>query len=91
VRLLGATNLPPVRLHDLRHGAACLAHAAGADMKTLQHQLGHASIAVTADIYTTVLPAVQRRCAKATAQLLRDTGRRPQPKHRKNSMKRRDR
>jgi integrase len=25
--------LPPVRLHDLRHGAASLAHQAGADLK----------------------------------------------------------
>jgi integrase len=80
VRLLAMTDLPPIRLHDLRHGAACLAHVAGADMKTLQHRLGHASIAVTADIYTTVLPTVQRRCAKATAHLLRDTGRRRRPK-----------
>jgi hypothetical protein len=38
----------------------------------------------------TVLPTVQRRCAKATAQLLRDTGRRRRPKHRKNSKARHD-
>lgn len=25
-------DLPPVRLHDLRHGAATLAHAAGTDL-----------------------------------------------------------
>lgn len=74
IRLLSLTQLPPIRLHDLRHGAACLAHAAGVDMKALQHQLGHSSIAVTADTYTTVLPAVQRRCAKATAQLLQQIG-----------------
>ncbi len=86
VRLLGTTDLPPIRLHDLRHGAACLAHAAGADMKSLQHQLGHASIAVTADIYTTVLPTVQRRCAKATARLLRDAVR-SRPRRRKGSTK----
>ncbi|WP_327007564.1 site-specific integrase [Dactylosporangium sp. NBC_01737] len=70
-RLVAASGLPPVRLHDLRHGAACLAHAAGADLKTLQQQLGHASIAVTADIYTTILPSTQHRAAKATARFLR--------------------
>ncbi len=37
-------GLPPVRLHDLRHGAASLAHEAGADLKTLQDLLGHSSI-----------------------------------------------
>jgi integrase len=58
---------PPVRLHDLRHGAASLAHQAGADLKTLQDLLGHSSIVVTADTYTSVLPDAQRRCADATA------------------------
>jgi integrase len=36
--LVGQSGLPPVRLHDLRHGAATLAHAAGADLKTVQEQ-----------------------------------------------------
>jgi len=63
-------GLPPVRLHDLRHGAASLAHEAGADLKTLQDLLGHSSIVVTADTYTSVLPDSQRRCADATAALV---------------------
>jgi integrase len=32
--LVKDSGLPPVRLHDLRHGAATLAHAARADLKT---------------------------------------------------------
>jgi integrase len=40
-RLVTDSGLPPVRLHDLRHGAATLAHEAGADLKTVQEQLGH--------------------------------------------------
>lgn len=39
-------DLPPVRLHDLRHGAATLAHAAGADLKDIQEMLGHSSITI---------------------------------------------
>ena len=54
-RLVTDSGLPPVRLHDLRHGAASLAHAAGADLKTVQEQLGHTSIVLTADTYTSVL------------------------------------
>jgi integrase len=50
--LVGRSGLPPVRLHDLRHGAASLAHSAGADLKTVQEQLGHTSIVLTADTYT---------------------------------------
>jgi hypothetical protein len=70
------SGLPPVRLHDLRHGAATLAHAAGADLKTVQEQLGHASIVLTADTYTSVLPELAHKAAEATAQLiLRDAGR----------------
>ena len=61
-KLTDRAGLPPVRLHDLRHGAASLAHEAGADLKTLQDLLGHSSIVVTADTYTSVLPPAQRRC-----------------------------
>jgi integrase len=68
--LTNRAGLPPVRLHDLRHGAASLAHEAGADLKTLQDLLGHSSIVVTADTYTSVLPDSQRRCADATAALV---------------------
>ncbi|MDR7279915.1 tyrosine-type recombinase/integrase [Catenuloplanes atrovinosus] len=69
-KLTERAGLPPVRLHDLRHGAASLAHEAGADLKTLQDLLGHSSIVVTADTYTSVLPDAQRRCADATAALV---------------------
>lgn len=74
--LVRRVGLPPVRLHDLRHGAASLAHEAGADLKTLQELLGHSSIVVTADTYTSVLPQVQRRCADATARLVLNAARR---------------
>ena len=39
-RLVALSGLPPVRLHDLRHGAASLALAAGADLKNVQSMLG---------------------------------------------------
>jgi hypothetical protein len=68
--LIGRTGLPPVRLHDLRHGAASLAHVAGADLKTVQDQLGHASIVLTADTYTSVLDTTQYAAARNTARLV---------------------
>jgi integrase len=49
-------DLPPIRLHDLRHGAATLALAAGVDIKTVQAMLRHSSITITADTYASVLP-----------------------------------
>ncbi|WP_229826277.1 tyrosine-type recombinase/integrase [Nocardiopsis terrae] len=75
-KLNTASGLPPVRLHDLRHGAATLALAAGVDLKVVQAMLGHASIVLTADTYASVLPQVAREAAERTASLvLRDAGR----------------
>lgn len=62
--------MPPIRLHDLRHGAATLALAAGADMKVVQNMLRHSSITVTMDTYTTVLPEVALAAAEATAKII---------------------
>ena len=59
-RLVKDSGLPPVRLHDLRHGAATLALAAGVDMKVIQETLGHSSIVLTSDTYSSVLPQVAR-------------------------------
>jgi integrase len=52
IRLIRREGLPPIRLHDLRHGAATLALAGGTDLKAIQAMLGHASIILTADTYT---------------------------------------
>jgi integrase len=73
--LIRAADLPPVRLHDLRHGAASLALQAGADLKVVQDQLGHSSIVITADTYVSVLPEVARKAAEDTAALILDAGR----------------
>ncbi|WP_312024966.1 tyrosine-type recombinase/integrase [Kibdelosporangium aridum] len=70
-RAVKASGLPPpVRLHDLRHGAATLALAAGADMKIVQEMLGHSSITITSDTYTSVLPQVAQDAAEAAARLV---------------------
>ncbi|MEV5486125.1 MULTISPECIES: tyrosine-type recombinase/integrase [Streptomyces] len=63
-------GLPPIRLHDLRHGAATPAHAAEADLKDIQEMLGHSSIAITADTYTSLLPETDRAIAEAAARLV---------------------
>ncbi|MET8043300.1 tyrosine-type recombinase/integrase [Micromonospora sp. NPDC005215] len=76
-RLVKRADIPPIRLHDLRHGAASLAHQAGADLKTVQDLLGHASIV------TSVLPYAQCKCAEATARLVLAAARRTREKIRK--------
>ncbi len=75
-RLLNTrSGLPPIRLHDLRHGAASVSLAAGGDLKTVQDMLGHASIVLTADTYTSVLPSLAHQSAEATARLVLDAAR----------------
>ncbi|WP_412520702.1 site-specific integrase [Actinomadura madurae] len=69
-RLAYGAGLPPIRLHDLRHGAATLMLAGGADMKLVQALLRHSSLAITADTYTSVLPEVAREAAEAAAALV---------------------
>ncbi|MFI9836284.1 tyrosine-type recombinase/integrase [Nonomuraea sp. NPDC051941] len=69
-RLVTASGQPPIRLHDLRHGAATLALAARTDLKVVQAMLGHASIVLTADTYVSVLPEVAHEAARETARLV---------------------
>ncbi|GAB3279758.1 hypothetical protein GCM10027449_20360 [Sinomonas notoginsengisoli] len=42
---------PTVTPHDLRHTAASLAISTGANVKAIQRMLGHASAAMTLDVY----------------------------------------
>jgi integrase len=44
-------GVPGVRVHDLRHTAASLWLAAGADPKVVQRVLGHATATMTMDLY----------------------------------------
>jgi hypothetical protein len=69
-QLIAEHGVPPVRLHDLRHGAATLALAAGVELKVVQEMLGHSSIVLTADTYTSVLPEVAHTAAEKTAVYL---------------------
>ena len=68
--LVKQVGLPPVRLHDLRHGAASIAAAAGAELKVIQHDLGHSSAVTTADMYVSVFRQLAAQTARASAELL---------------------
>jgi integrase len=60
-------GLPKVRLHDLRHSAATLWLEAGLPLKLAQELLGHASMAITADVYSHILAAYRREAADVLA------------------------
>ena len=56
-------GLHGTRLHDLRHTHASLLLRQGVHLKVVQERLGHASIAITGDIYSHVLPGLQEDAA----------------------------
>ncbi len=61
-RAVEASDLPKIRLHDLRHSWATNAFVSGAAAKTVSTQLGHSGISITLDTYTSV-PAQTARDA----------------------------
>jgi hypothetical protein len=67
---LAGPPLPPVRLHDLRHGAASLTYRATKDLKLVSELLGHSGIQITADTYTTLFAEVDAAAAEAVAALV---------------------
>ncbi len=68
--LVAAAGLPPIRLHDLRHGAATLALEAEVDIKVVQELLGHSTSTLTRDTYTSVSPRLAQEAAERTAALV---------------------
>lgn len=70
VRHAAASGLPHIRLHDLRRSYATAALGAGIPAKIVSERLGHASIAITLDTYSHVLPNMQEQAAEQVAQLI---------------------
>ncbi len=68
-RLIREAELPPIRLHDLRHGTATQALAAGVDHKVVQDILGHSSSAITLDTYTSVVDELKHAAAEAISDI----------------------
>ena len=59
-----------LRLYDLRHTSATLLLAAGEHPKVVSERLGHASITLTLDTYSHVLPTMQQQAAERLEQAL---------------------
>ena len=69
-QLVREAGLRPVRLHDLRHGAASLMLAAGVPLAVVSKRLGHSSIGITSDTYSHLLEGVGRDAAERAAALV---------------------
>lgn len=68
--LAAEAGLRPVRLHDLRHGAASLMIAGGLDLSLVSKLLGHSGIAITNDTYTHLLQSAGQAAAKVVEDLV---------------------
>lgn len=68
--LVRAAGLSRIRLHDVRHTYATIALTAGTHPKVVAERLGHATIGITLDIYSHVLPSIQEEAATHVAALI---------------------
>jgi len=68
--LLKKANLPRTRFHDLRHTCATLLLTKGTHPKFVQELLGHATIAITLDTYSHVMPGMGEQTARAMQDTL---------------------
>jgi integrase len=66
-KLRRQAGLPKMTLHGTRHQQASLQLAAGTPLAVVSKQLGHSSVAVTADIYSHLLRSTERDAANAAA------------------------
>ena len=64
-RLLERAGLPQIRFHDLRHTCATLLLARNVHPKYVQELLGHATVAITLDIYSHMIPGMGNHTARA--------------------------
>lgn len=68
--LLKRAGLPTVRFHDLRHTCATLLLGRNVNPKIVSEMLGHATIDITLDTYSHVLPSMQSEAVKAMEDAL---------------------
>jgi integrase len=69
--VLNRANLSPIfRLYDLRHSCATLLLSAGENPKVVSERLGHASIVLTLDTYSHVLPSMQQAATEKLETIL---------------------
>jgi integrase len=68
--LLKKAGLPEIRFYDLRHRAATILLSMSVHPKVVQELLGHNQISMTMDIYSHVLPTMQKDAVSKLTEAL---------------------
>jgi integrase len=69
-KILEKAGLKGFRLYDLRHSTATLLLSEGINPKIVSERLGHASIVLTLDTYSHVLPDMQKEATSKLGKML---------------------
>lgn len=75
VRHTEACSLPPIRLHDMRHGTCSLMLSGGVPIEVVQMILGHSSPAVTRRVYAHLIRRATAEQFEAATRRLTDSRR----------------
>jgi integrase len=65
-----AAGVSGLRIHDMRHASASFMLGAGVHPKVVSERLGHASVNITLDTYSHILPGLQAAAAEALGAVL---------------------
>ena len=69
--LMRKATIPRIRFHDQRHGHATQLLRQGEHPKVVSERLGHASVSITLDTYSHVVPGLQEQAARRLDAALR--------------------
>ena len=72
--ILTKADLDHLRIHDLRHIHASLLLQQGVHPKVVSERLGHASVNITLDTYSHILPGIQASAAEQLDKLFSSAG-----------------
>ena len=71
-RVLAIAGLQPLRFHDLRHTHATLLLLANVHPKVVSERLGHSDVRITLQLYSHVIPTLQKEAARTIDLILTD-------------------
>ncbi|WP_338128694.1 tyrosine-type recombinase/integrase [Aneurinibacillus migulanus] len=72
-------GLPVIRFHDLRHTHTTILLRMGGNPKLVSERMGHASVTITLDTYSHILPDMQKDLAANLEIAMKNSRKTPPP------------